>query len=304
MLFSRLEGDTFLLSLLLAFGNYLNGGNARTGQADGFHVELVAGRFKSGFNDVKDPFGNDVRQLVFDTYFNKYPDNAARLLRELAPLFPLVQRSYGKDADGTVHLNKSVRTEINDVLNRAQNIQREFNKAKELLKSAIDAIKDPADTFQLTMPDVFRELGDSVAGLCEASQDALNRFSELLKFFKAETYSYLDLTLNENGLPKGMVEQPMSSVEWCLIWDDLFVPCHLMEKATDNMKKAFCTPRFCKDEPLDVLRLKILWALEDFKLDGRKSKAKAKAKQGFAGTGTNLKKKKVAFPVWDEGTYY
>merc|ERR1739841_496043 len=110
------------------------------------------------------------------------------------------------------------------------------------------------------------------------SQSSIDNFTELLIFFKAATYSYLDLTLNENGLPKGMVELPMSSAEWCLIWDDFFVPCYLMEKATDNMKKVFNTPCFCKDEPLDIPRLKILWGLAEFKHEGSNSKSKAKVK--------------------------
>merc|ERR1712048_1396968 len=73
-----------LLGKVVDFGNHLNAGDARLGQADGFHVEAL-GR-PNGLDAVRDPEGNDVRQLLFKTWFDKHPEEAEQLLIELSPV--------------------------------------------------------------------------------------------------------------------------------------------------------------------------------------------------------------------------
>jgi len=112
--FSQAQELPTLLGLILAFGNYLNGGKnqKRLGQADGFHLEAL-GR-PGGLDVVNDPQGQNVRQLIFKVYFEKFPERASRLLEELAPLFNLVKRRVGK-SDGVPAITKDVYVQLEDL---------------------------------------------------------------------------------------------------------------------------------------------------------------------------------------------
>jgi len=58
-----------LLGLILAVGNYLNGGTNR-GQADGFDIETL-GKLEG----VKDAAGKDIRQFIFEIYFKEQEES-------------------------------------------------------------------------------------------------------------------------------------------------------------------------------------------------------------------------------------
>ena len=59
----------------------------------------------------------------------------------------------------------------------------------------------------------------------------------------------------EEGNPKA----EMTSEVWCKIWDDFFVPSERVLSFDEKRQKAIIEPRFCKEEPLTVESLEILW---------------------------------------------
>eukprot|EP00971_Amphidinium_carterae_P049270 971054-Amphidinium_carterae.1 len=90
-----------LLGIVLAVGNYLNGGTSR-GQADGFDLETL-----TKLDAIKDPLGKDIRHYIFDVYFNNFAEKAGQLIDELTACLANVSRRLNKDSDGTEKLNKS-----------------------------------------------------------------------------------------------------------------------------------------------------------------------------------------------------
>merc|ERR1719476_357816 len=75
--FKASEALPHLLSLVLAVGNYLNGGTGR-GQADGFDLETL-GKLEG----VKDNQGKDLRHFVFEIWCTKHTEKASLLVEEL-----------------------------------------------------------------------------------------------------------------------------------------------------------------------------------------------------------------------------
>lgn len=248
-----------LLGIVLAFGNYMNGGRneKRLGQADGFHIEAL-GR-PGGLDVVNDPQGRNIRQLIFKTYFSHYPDRAARLLQELAPLFALVQRRLSK-SDGSPVLRKDVRVQIEELDRQASLLKAEFSKKRHELQQARALIDDPLDSFVKEVPYAFELESRRIDELVEKSDTVKRRFKELLVLFRAETYRG-DPQMVNGTLKDGNPKEEMTSNVWCLIWDDFFVNKALIVSQNEKLQKDVFEPRFCKDAPLTVEGLEMLWQL-------------------------------------------
>eukprot|EP00931_Biecheleriopsis_adriatica_P056178 TRINITY_DN33289_c0_g2_i1.p1 TRINITY_DN33289_c0_g2~~TRINITY_DN33289_c0_g2_i1.p1 ORF type:complete len:1469 (+),score=303.51 TRINITY_DN33289_c0_g2_i1:14-4420(+) len=249
-----------LLGLVLAFGNYLNGGKneKRLGQADGFHIELL-GR-PGGLDVVNDPTGKNVRSLIFQVLFDKFPAKAELLLEELSPLFALVQRRLGKDSDGVPQLNKSVRVQIEELDKQMSQLKSEFAEKREELKEGLKFIPDPADKFVVEIPEEF-ERGKSFVDELVARKDLLQQqFKALLSMFKAETYRG-DAVMVNGQLKDGDPKAEMTSEVWCMIWDNFFIPKETMLSFDEKRQKESLDPRFCKESPITVESLEFLWGL-------------------------------------------
>jgi hypothetical protein len=250
-----------LLGLVLAFGNYLNGGKneKRLGQADGFHIEML-GR-PGGLDVVNDPQGRNVRQLIFKVFFTEFPEKAERLLLELSPMFALVQRRLGKDSDGVPQLQKSVRVQIEDMDKQLVQLKKEFTTKHKELKEGLQLIDDPADKFAVEIPEEFERERKRVDELSDRKDLIGQQFQALLANYKAETYRG-DAVLENGRLKDGNSKEPMTSEVWCKIWDDLFVVRSLILAFDEKKQREVMDPRFCKDAPITVESLKIMWGLE------------------------------------------
>lgn len=249
-----------LLSLVLAFGNYLNGGKneKRLGRADGFHVELL-GR-PGGLDLVNDTQGRNVRQLIFETFCEKYPSHSERLFEELAPVFDLVQRRIGKDAQGVPALRKSVRVEIEDLDKQLSQLKSEFTKKHHEMKECLKLIDDPAEKFVIEIPREFDDAKQHIDDLIRKKDTTLQQFKVVLANFKAETYRG-DSIVVDGQLKDGNPKSEMTSEVWCKIWDNFFVPPERVLSFDAKRQKSLIEPRFCKDQPLTVESLALLWGL-------------------------------------------
>jgi len=264
-----------LLGLVLAFGNYLNGGKneKRLGQADGFHVEML-GR-PGGLDVLNDSQGRNVRQLIFKVFFTEFQETAERLLLELSPMFALVQRRLGKDSDGAPELKKTVRVQIEELDKQLVQLKREFSKKQQELTQGLPLITDPADKFASEIPADFEHERKRVDELVARKDLVLKQFKALIANYKAETYRGDPVT--ENGRVKdGNPKEPMTSEVWCKIWDDFFVVTSLILSFDEKKQKEIMEPRFCKeDSQITVESLKVMWRLQDPKPTNTKKKAVA-----------------------------
>ena len=256
-----------LLSTVMAFGNFLNGGKneKRLGQADGFHIEALSR--PGGLDAVKDTKGRDVRELIFRVFFED-PERAGRLLLELGPLFSLVQRRVLKDGSD---LNKSVRVQIEDLDRQLVQLRKEFGAKRKELQEGLPLIEDPADKFLIEIPPEFERERKRVDELAERKDLILGQFKALLARFKAETYRG-DAIVVDGKMKDGNPKEPMTSDVWCTIWDDFFVVKRLVLDFDEKTQKEILEPRFCKDAPITVESLKILWRFEDPKQLNSKKK--------------------------------
>jgi hypothetical protein len=253
----------FFLALILAFGNTLNGGKNqhRLGQADGFPVDVL-GR-PGGLDVVNDGKGKNVRQLMFETYFSKTPERAERLLKELAPLFALVQRSFGKTEEfvPVPIFKKEVRIQLEEFDTSIEQLRGDFAKQQADLQCALQNIEDLEDKFVIQIPAAFERAHVNLEELAVKRDDVRRQFKELLKSFRAETYRG-DPVLVEGRLEDGNPKEEMTSSVWCLLWEDFFVRGSLIMEQTEKVQKDIFGPRFCGSDQISVESLEMLWQLK------------------------------------------
>lgn len=251
-----------LLSLVLSFGNFLNGGNARLGQADGFHIEVLAGRYSAGLNSVKDPDGKEIRHLIFDTFMKRYPEEAAILFEELRPLFSNIQRAFGKpkaeeggdvDQFAAETIQKTARLKMETLEDQISQLQTQFKSRNEDFRNLVVLIDDPADVFRLRMPALFREASDSFADLQNHYSKVKDVFQEILTWFHASKFLFSSRDTTE--------QRDMTSGEFCLIWDDFILPPQQFNKFDTKTRKANLVPAFCKSAPVSLDNMLMLWEM-------------------------------------------
>jgi len=255
----------FLLGLVLAFGNTLNSGRnqQRLGQADGFHVEAL-GR-PGGFDVVNDAHGKNIRQIIFETYFTKTPERAARFLGEFEPLFAIVKRRFGKTVplcgDGITTFEKEVKVEIEQLDKSIEQLRGEWVRRNAELSNALQRIgADCGDPFVVEMPAAFERARVSLEELRAKKDDVMCQWKDLLKDFRAETFRG-DPEVVDGKLQDGNPKEEMTSAVWCLLWDDFFVSANLMLEQPERLQKDVFTPRFCGVEPITIESLEMLWQL-------------------------------------------
>ncbi|CAJ1330220.1 unnamed protein product, partial [Effrenium voratum] len=240
--FQESEMLPVLLGLILAVGNYLNGGTNR-GQADGFDLETL-GKLEG----IKDAAGKDVRDFIFDIFLNRMTEQSVQFCEELTPCMENINRRLNKDSDGVEKLDKSAKIAYEDFDICVTGLHADFLSKHETMQMILSYFEDPADPFKLRMPEIYAKAEEEMTALVKLKDTAK---AQLLKWFKI---------------------QAMKSSDFCLLWDNLLVPGNLIVNADVKMKKEFMIPSFCQNKPVSAEDLQMLWAFKAF--DGKRTAAK------------------------------
>eukprot|EP00747_Dinoflagellata_sp_TGD_P072411 gnl/TRDRNA2_/TRDRNA2_157466_c4_seq2.p1 gnl/TRDRNA2_/TRDRNA2_157466_c4~~gnl/TRDRNA2_/TRDRNA2_157466_c4_seq2.p1 ORF type:complete len:431 (-),score=102.58 gnl/TRDRNA2_/TRDRNA2_157466_c4_seq2:310-1569(-) len=240
-----------LLGLILAVGNYINGGTDR-GQADGFDLDVL-GKLET----IKDARGKDLRDLILSVFFSPtFYDKASKFIEDLAPVFRNVVRGLAKDSDGE-KLTKRVVYTFEDYDQCITTLQKELNEKHETMTMVLSCFDDPADPFKLEMPEQFDQAKAEIAKVVAQRDAAKDKYLDLLGWFKAAQ---------------------IKSDSFCRLWDDFFVPEALITNRPQKLKKEVLTPAFCLNKPVTADNLMILWGLKQpANADERKGKTKPDA---------------------------
>jgi hypothetical protein len=106
------------------------------------------------------------------------------------------------------------------------------------------------------MPSKFASAKEEIDALVAKRDNLKEKYKVLLKWFKINN---------------------MKSDQFCLIWDNLFIPESLIVTKPEKMKKEVLVPYFCQGRPVVLEALQILWGLRD--TEEKKHKVKRRGKK-------------------------
>jgi hypothetical protein len=211
-----------LLSLVLAAGNYLNGGTGR-GRADGFDLETL-GKLDGVKDNAAEGGARDMRHFIFEMLFLGAPGSSvsssatseaaplcrpsgAALLEDLAPLLRNVNRSLTRDSEGVMKVTKNVRVVLEDLEEGVKELVTQFGSQQEALLQCLQCCEDPADPMRLQMSERFAEARPQMSRLEVNCNKCRENYTQILGYF------------NHPG---------MKTSDFMLLWDNLFVPGDLI----------------------------------------------------------------------------
>lgn len=236
---------------MLAMGNFLNDGTERCG-ADGFSFETL-----SLLDSVKDPEGKDLRHTLFQVMFLQREEESSKLVSELKPVLQNVQRNLSKGDDGSEKLQKKVNVTFEDFDTCVGQLADEFTQRQDTMAMLMQYIDDPADQFKLHMPAKFASAKEEIDALVTKRDNIKEKYKGLLKWFKINN---------------------MKSDQFCLIWDNLFVPESLVVTKPEKIKKEVLVPAFCQGRPVALEGLQIR-GLSRYRRKEAESQAKGKERK-------------------------
>jgi len=109
---------------------------------------------------------------------------------------------------------------------------------------------------------MFSHAQSRVDALAAKVENVKCQFRVLLVLFKAETYRG-DPQLIDGKLEDGNPKEEMTSEVWCQLWDDFLIPKAMILCQNENNIKEVFEPRFCRNAPITLESLSMLWQLED-----------------------------------------
>merc|ERR1711879_698608 len=108
------------------------------------------------------------------------------------------------------------------------------------------------------MPDQIARAKESIGSISKQRDRAKEKFAELLKYFRASAFK---------------------SSDFCLLWDNFFVPEALLVKRPEKLKKGYLGPSFCgQGKRITSEHLAVLWGCKTADLHAAAAAAKAKAR--------------------------
>jgi len=134
----------------------------------------------------------------------------------------------------------------------------EFTERHETMQTVLQYLDDPANAFRLRMPELFISAKASIDELSELSRSVKGKYASLLSKFKA------------TGI---------KSSDWCLLWDDFFIPGDLIANKPEKVQKGVLLPMFCQGHRIGLDELMVLWGMRPMEsLTAKKPAPKRNAK--------------------------
>jgi len=182
-------------------------------------------------------------------------ESAKTLVEDLRPVFMNTRRNLGRDSEGAERVTKQAVVSLEDydcVVNDLQNELVNCAQAMEIVLS----IADPVDQFRLQMPDQLAQANELVSALVAQRDAVKKKYADMLAFFKVAG---------------------MKSSDFCLLWDDFFIPEMLITRRPDKIKKVYLIPTFCQRGPIAFDDLLVLWNFKEPDLKPKAKKVQAKS---------------------------
>lgn len=163
-----------IFGILLAFGNYMNGGSRTRGQADGFELDILP--------KLKDYKARDNRislvQYLVMVYVQSYEADEAGTDRAKLPI------------PDPSDITQASLVNFDDIYKEMAKIHRDFelaeNRAAAVLRDCSDDTREP---FESIMTTFFEKGKQDLADQEEAMKECARRFSETVQFFSVKPKS-------------------------------------------------------------------------------------------------------------------
>lgn len=241
------------LELVLAFGNYLNGGNSRLGQADGFDLDMTP-----KLETVKDASGIEIRSLIFQTFIEKFPEVAKEFLADMNPTLCNVRRKIIADPPS---IEKSVAIKIENLIDAASMLEKRTDSLLTGLPDILRAMENPMAPFTKQFEGdtgIMAITKANVSTLTESCYKGKEKFEACQNLFNYHKYK-----ASNPEKPQETLILERTSEDWCLEWDDWIVPGNTLQKASerkpDEEMNNCWNPKFFRNKDLDIQALQLLY---------------------------------------------
>jgi hypothetical protein len=166
---------------------------------------------------------------------------AAALIDGLQLVFNNISRALSKDSDGCEKLSKRVLVTLEDYDLCVTSLREELEQSDATMRVILQCVEEE-DQVKTRMPELFDEARCRVAELVELRDRAKDAYTKLLRYLKIVA---------------------MKSSDFCLTWDNFFVPEILFGKCPDKIKREVLVPSFCTSKPTTLDNLLVLWGFRD-----------------------------------------
>lgn len=261
-----------LFGLILAVGNYMNGGTSR-GRYDGFHVEKTLDQLTTS----KDKNGHALAMFVLKTFADREPEAFKAFIAELQPVFLNIARRI-KQLDGSDYINKNPRISLEDYDPLVNGIQKQCDAMQSSFGELLKEFKDATDPFKLRMPAMLRRIAASVNDLVKMRDDVKSKYASMLNL----------LGLDAN----------MKGTDFCILFDDFMVPNTRLLAFEEATRSRFIVPAFCADRSFTSNDVLVLWGIKPFEEPKPKHESRKDQKNNKEQW---KKKKKAAAAALQEG---
>ena len=149
-----------VFGLILAFGNYMNGGNKSRGQADGFTIESL-----NKITAVKSSDGVPLVKYIAAEAIEL--DNKVLNLKEEVAC-----------------LDKATRVDLSDLRSQVNSINGQIKKTKQQYKIVVEATNKPGDPFNTRLADFLKKAENTCGMIARDMTVAETNFKDLVMFIE------------------------------------------------------------------------------------------------------------------------
>lgn len=157
-----------VFGVILACGNYMNGGNRQRGQADGFNIDILP-----KVKDVKSKDNaNNLLSYIVRFCITKYDDK--RGTNEAALPVP-----EAADVEKCTHID--FETQKNECEKIMKELEIVKNTSKKIVEKSSEETKEP---FQTKMSEFLEKADGELKNLTDLLEDCVSKFIECMRFYK------------------------------------------------------------------------------------------------------------------------